>query len=231
MNIWVDPKSTYSEAVRNLCSLLLHAESDTSPKVILITSAIPGEGKTTLSMNLAVSFTQLGRRVLLLEADMRRPALRASVGLPGRDGLSLMLAGETSGDAIVAHPRVPKLFLLPEGSIPALPSELLQSAPMRDLLLDLRTQFDVIVIDAPPVLPVVDARVLSEMADLTVQIARLGVTSKTSLRRANVILGGYSKTTVGIVLNHVVEGSSAYHDYYGYREFKHWRKEGKSETA
>jgi succinoglycan biosynthesis transport protein ExoP len=231
IEIWANPKSRYSEAVRNLRSLLVTTKIGAPPKVILITSAIPGEGKTTLSMNLAASFVQQGRRVLLLEADMRRPALRTNVGLPGRNGLSLLLAGESSESAIVVHPQVPGLFLLPEGTIPAFPSELLQSDRMRDLLRELRERFDVIVIDAPPVLPVVDARVLSEMADLTVQIVRFGVTTKTSLRRANDLLNAYSKRTVGIVLNGVGEGSSAYHDYYGYREFHYWGKEANHENA
>ena len=205
--------------MRNLRSVLTRGKAARPAKVILITSAVPGEGKTTLSMNLAASFVQQGRTVLLLEADMRRPTIRENMGLPGRTGLSRMLAGESSENAIFAHPQMPGLYLLPEGSIPAFPSELLESDRMRDLLTGLRQEFDVIVIDAPPVLPVADARVLSEMADVTVQVVRLGVTTKTALRRAHELLTAYSKRPVGIVLNGVVEGSSAYHDYYGYRDF------------
>ena len=96
---------------------------------------------------------------------------------------------------------------------------------MRELLTDLRGDFDVIVIDAPPVLPVADARVLCEMADVTIQVARLGVTTKTALRRAHELLTVYSKRPVGVVLNAVAEGSGAYHDYYGYRDFNDWGKE------
>ncbi len=226
-----NPKSRYSEMVRNLRSVLTRARIFPVPKVILITSAIPGEGKTTLSMNLAASFVQQGKTVLLLEADMRRPAIRSSMGLPGRSGLSLLLAGESQENAIIAHPQMPGLFLLPEGAIPLFPSELLESDRMRELLTDLRGDFDVIVIDAPPVLPVADARVLCEMADVTIQMARLGVTTKTALRRAHELLTVYSKRPVGVVLNAVAEGSGAYHDYYGYRDFNHWDKEGNHETA
>jgi succinoglycan biosynthesis transport protein ExoP len=231
MEVLANPKSRYSETVRNLRSVLTRVKNAAPPKVILITSAIPGEGKTTLSMNLAATFVQQGRTVLLLEADMRRPAIRASMGLPGRGGLSRMLAGESSENAIFAHPQMPGLFLLPEGSIPPFPSELLESDRMRDLLMDLRNEFDVIVIDAPPVLPVADARILSEMADVTVQVVRLGVTTRTALKRAHDLLAGYSKRPVGIVLNAVVEGSSAYHDYYGYRDFNHWGEEGNHENV
>jgi polysaccharide biosynthesis transport protein len=231
IEVLANPKSRYSETVRNLRSVLTRVKNATPSKVILITSAIPGEGKTTLSMNLAATFVQQGRTVLLLEADMRRPAIRASMGLPGRSGLSRMLAGESSENAIFAHPQMPGLFLLPEGSIPPFPSELLESDRMRDLLMDLREEFDVIVIDAPPVLPVADARVLSEMADVTVQVVRLGVTTKTALRRAHDLLTAYAKRPVGIVLNAVVEGSSAYHDYYGYRDFNHWGEEGNHESV
>ena len=226
-----NPKSRYSEMVRNLRSVLTRARIFPVPKVILVTSAIPGEGKTTLSMNLAASFVQQGKTVLLLEADMRRPAIRTSMGLPGRSGLSLLLAGESQENVIFAHPQMPGLFLLPEGTVPLFPSELLESDRMRDLLKDLREDFDVIVIDAPPVLPVADARVLCEMADVTIQMARFGVTTKTALRRAHELLTAYSKRPVGVVLNGVAEGSGAYHDYYGYRDFNHWDKEGNHETA
>jgi capsular exopolysaccharide synthesis family protein len=231
IEVLANPKSRYSESVRNLRSVLTRVKNAAPSKVILITSAIPGEGKTTLSMNLAATFVQQGRTVLLLEADMRRPAIRASMGLPGRSGLSRMLAGESSENAIFAHPQMPGLYLLPEGSIPAFPSELLESDRMRELLRGLREEFDVIVIDAPPVLPVADARVLSEMADVTVQVVRLGVTTKTALRRAHELLTAYARRPVGIVLNAVVEGSSAYHDYYGYRDFNHWSEEGNHENV
>jgi capsular exopolysaccharide synthesis family protein len=232
IEVWTNPKSRFSETVRNLRSVLTRVKSGTPAKVILITSAVPGEGKTTLSINLAASFVQQGRTVLLLEADMRRPAIRTSMGLPGRSGLSLLLAGESQENekAIFVHPQVPGLYLLPEGDVPAFPSELLESARMRELLTRLREEFDVIVIDAPPVLPVADARVLSEMADATIQVVRLGVTTKTALRRAHDLLTTYARRPVGIVLNAVVEGSSAYHDYYGFRDFNHWGKEGKYES-
>lgn len=226
-----NPKSRYSEMVRNLRSVLTRPKAGLVPKVILITSAIPGEGKTTLSMNLAASFVQQGKTVLLLEADMRKPALRTSMGLPGKTGLSLLLAGESRENPIFAHPQMPGLFLLPEGAVPAFPSELLESDRMRELLVHLREEFDVIVIDAPPVLPVADARVLSEMADVTIQLARFGVTTKTALIRAHDLLTAYSRRPVGIVLNGVAESSGAHHDYYGYHEFNRWDKEASHESA
>jgi succinoglycan biosynthesis transport protein ExoP len=233
IEVWANPKSRFSETVRNLRSVLTRVKNRAPAKVILVTSAVPGEGKTTLSMNLAASFVQQGKTVLLLEADMRRPAIRTSMGLPGKSGLSLLLAGESqeNENAIFVHPQVPGLYLLPEGTVPAFPSELLESDRMRELLINLREEFDVIVIDAPPVLPVADARVLSEMADETIQVVRLGVTTQTALRRAYDLLSTYARRPVGIVLNAVVEGSSAYHDYYGFREFNHWGKEGKYENA
>ena len=231
IEVWASPKSRYSETVRNLRSVLTRVKNGLPPKVILITSAVPGEGKTTLSMNLAASFVQQGKTVLLLEADMRRPAIRASMGLPGKNGLSLLLAGEPTENAIFAHPQMPGLFLLPEGSVPAFPSELLESDRMRELIITLREDFDVIVVDAPPVLPVADARVLSELADVTVQVVRLGVTTKTALRRAHDLLTIYAKRPVGIVLNAVVEGSSAYHDYYGYRDFDHRGQKGNRQNV
>ena len=126
---------------------------------------------------------------------------------------------------------MPGLYLLPEGAVPAFPSELLESDRMRELLMHLRQEFDVIVIDAPPVLPVADARVLSELSDVTIQMARLGVTTKTALMRAHDLLTAYSRRPVGIVLNGVKDGPGVYHDYYGYRDLNDWGKEGNRETA
>jgi polysaccharide biosynthesis transport protein len=231
LEIRATPKSRYSESVRNLRSVLTRLKTLAPPRVILITSAGPGEGKTTLSLNLAASFVQQGKTVLLLEADMRRPAIRACIDLPGKSGLSLLLAGEPQENAIVVHPQMPGLYLLPEGAMPTFPSELLESDRMRELLETFREQFDVVVIDAPPVLPVADARVLSELADVTIQVARLGVTSKTALRRAHALLSSYAQRPVGVVLNGVAQGSGAYHDYYGHRDFDRWGKDGKNETA
>ena len=139
IEVWANPKSRFSETVRNLRSVLTRVKNRPPAKVILVTSAVPGEGKTTLSMNLAASFVQQGKTVLLLEADMRRPAIRTSMGLPGRSGLSLLLAGESheNENAIFVHPQVPGLYLLPEGAVPAFPSELLESDRMRELLTNL----------------------------------------------------------------------------------------------
>jgi len=231
VELWANPKSRYSEMVRSLRSVLTRVKNLSPPKVILITSAVPGEGKTTLSINLAASFVQQGKRVLLLEADMRRPAIRSSLDLPGKSGLSLLLAGESHEDAIMPHPQMPGLFLLPEARIPAFPSELLESDRMRELLDRLREEFDIIVIDAPPVLPVADARVLSEMADITIQMARFGLTTRTALLRAHDLLTAYSRRPVGVVLNGVAEGSDAHNDYYGYRDLHRWAKEGSRANA
>ncbi len=226
-----NPKSHYSEAIRHLRSTLMLARSGTPPQVILVTSAVSGEGKTTLSQNLAVSFVQTGKRVLLIEADMRRPVLRTSLGFLSRSGLSLLLSGEASEEPIISHPWLPELFLLPAGSIPPYPSELLQSVQMHNLLSEMRREFDVIVVDAAPTLPVTDSRVLNEMVDVTVQVVLQGVTTKTSLRRANDLLSAHSQSSIGIVLNGVNKTSSAYHSYYGYRDSVYYGKEVHRESA
>jgi polysaccharide biosynthesis transport protein len=225
VEICARPKSRYSEMVRSVRSVMTRMKNLTPPKVILVTSAVPGEGKTTFSINLAASFVQQGKRVLLLEADMRRPAIRDSLDLPGETGLSLLLAGAPTENAIVPHPEMKGLFVLPEGAIPTFPSELLESDRMRELMAHLREEFDVVVIDAPPVLPVADARVLSDLADVTIQMARFGVTTRTAMLRAHDLLTAYSRRPVGIVLNGVAEGSDAYNHYYGYRDFQRWGKE------
>jgi succinoglycan biosynthesis transport protein ExoP len=232
IEVWSDPKSEFSEAVRNLRSELTRVKGAAPPKVILVTSAVSGEGKTTVSTNLAASFVQKGKTVLLIKGDMRRPPMRSSTEDPGTSGLSLLLAGESEEkNPISVHPQVPGLYLLPEGAIPAFPSELLESDRMRELLTKFRREFDVIVIDSPPVLPVADARVLSELVDETIQVVRLGLTTKTALGRAQDLLAAYSRKPVGIVMNAVAEGSSAFQDYYGSNHLNRADVEGSYDRA
>jgi succinoglycan biosynthesis transport protein ExoP len=221
IEVWSDPKSEFSEAVRNLRSELTRVKGAAPPKVILVTSAVSGEGKTTVSTNLAASFVQKGKTVLLIKGDMRRPPMRSSTEDPGTSGLSLLLAGESEEkNPISVHPQVPGLYLLPEGAIPAFPSELLESDRMRELLTKFRR-----------VLPVADARVLSELVDETIQVVRLGLTTKTALGRAQDLLAAYSRKPVGIVMNAVAEGSSAFQDYYGSNHLNRADVEGSYDRA
>ena len=212
--------AAFGESVRRLRSGLLISRSGRPPQVLLVSSASPGEGKSTLALNLAASLSQYEKKVLLVEADMRRPVLRKRLGLQGGDGLSVLLSDRDSPNAIVAVPDNPNLYLLPGGPTPPYPAELLGSPRMQALMEEWRTEFDFIVVDSPPVLPVTDAQLLEEMADATVLLARVGFTSRAALERAYKLLLLHRKDAarpaIGVLLNFVARSSSAYYGYYGY---------------
>jgi len=213
-DVFDDPHSTYSDAIRNLRSVLMRPNPEGTVKVILVTCATSDERKDELCMDLAASFAEAGKKVLLVESDMRRPALRRAMGLPGSEGLSNVLSGRNAEVAIVKHPRVPDLFVLPADSSPHNPLELVESQRMKQLLREWRETFDFIVIDAPPVMRFPDARFLNEMADVTVQVAGYGAATRTSLVRAHNLLSTDRNGNIGIVLIGVPKNSSAYRNYY-----------------
>jgi succinoglycan biosynthesis transport protein ExoP len=212
--------TAFGESVRRLRSGLLISRSGTPPQVLLISSASPGEGKSTLSLNLAVSLSQYEKKVLLVEADMRRPVLRRRLGLEGTDGLSVLLSDREAPTRILPVPDNPNLHILPAGPTPPYPADLLGSPRMHTLMEEWRTEFDFIVVDSPPVLPVTDAQLLEEMADATVLLARVGFTTRAALERAyNLLLlhrKDAARPAIGVLLNFVTRRSSAYYGYYGY---------------
>jgi polysaccharide biosynthesis transport protein len=212
--------SAFGESVRRLRSGLLISRSGTPPQVLLMSSPSPGEGKSTLSLNLAISLSHYEKKVLLVEADMRRPVLRRRLGLEGTDGLSVLLSDRDAAAGIVPAPNNPNLYFLPAGPAPPYPADLLGSPRMHSLMEEWRSEFDFIVVDSPPVLPVTDAQLLEEMADATVLLARVGFTSRAALGRAYNLLLTHRKDAarpaIGVLLNFVTRRSSAYYGYYGY---------------
>ena len=212
--------SAFGESVRRLRSGLLISRSGTPPQVLLVSSASPGEGKSTLSLSLAISLSQYEKKVLLVEADMRRPVLCRRLGLQQTDGLSVLLSDREAPTAILPAANNPNLYLLPAGPTPPYPAELLGSPRMHTLMDEWRAEFDFIVVDSPPVLPVTDAQLLEEMADATVLLARVGFTTRAALERAYKLLLTHRKDqarpAIGVLLNFVARRSSAYYGYYGY---------------
>ena len=184
----------------------------------MVTSALPQEGKTTTSINTAVVLAQKGVRVLLIDADLRRPSIHKTLGMGPHSGLSNVLTGSTKlENAITSTTVLPNLFVLPAGTPPPNPAELLASANMRDVLSQLREQYDHIVIDTPPSLSVTDAVVLSPRADAVVLVIRSGQTTKQALRRSRDILTQVNAKVVGVLLNAVDLSSPDYYYYYEYQ--------------
>src|SRR5437763_2548734 len=212
------PQSQMSESYRALRTSLLLTSLGAPPKTILITSALPQEGKTTTSINTATVLAQKGTRVLLIDADLRRPSIHKTLGLGPRAGLSNVLTGGTTvQQATVRSSQLPNLFILPAGTPPPNPAELLASTQMLDLLAELREQYDHIVVDTPPTLSVTDAVVLSTRADAVVLVIRSGQTTKPALRRARDILAQVNARVCGVLLNAADLTSPDYYYYYEYQ--------------
>jgi succinoglycan biosynthesis transport protein ExoP len=214
----VRPQSQMAESYRAMRTSLLLSHLGAPPKVIMITSALPQEGKTTTSINCAVVLAQKGVRVLLIDADLRRPSIHKTLGMGPRSGLSNVLTGSaTLQQTITRSTILPNLSILPAGTPPPNPAELLASSNMRDVLEELRGQYDHIVVDTPPTLSVTDAVVLSPRADAIVLVIRSGQTTKQALRRSRDILAQVNAKVSGVLLNAVDLSSPDYYYYYEYQ--------------
>ncbi len=212
------PQSQMAESYRALRTSLLLTTLGAPPKTILITSALPREGKTTTSINTAVVLAQKGTRVLLIDADLRRPSIHKALGLGPRVGLSNVLTGgATLQQATVRSSVLPNLYILPAGTPPPNPAELMASAQMLDLLAELREQYDHVIVDTPPTLSVTDAVVLSTRVDAVVLVIRSAQTTKPALRRSRNILAQVNARVAGVLLNAVDLDSADYYYYYEYQ--------------
>lgn len=196
-----ESKSARAEAYRQLRTNMQFIDAARPAKVIVVTSAVPLEGKSTTAVNLGLTFAQFGERVLLVEADLRRPQLADYLDLEREVGLTNVLAGQVPLDDVLQAWGTGGLFLLASGSAPPNPSELLGSARMRDVVESLRKDFDKIVIDTPPVLPVTDAVVASAWADAVVVVIRHGRTTRTQVATAARALKNVDAPVAGCVLN------------------------------
>jgi capsular exopolysaccharide synthesis family protein len=209
--------SARAEALRQLRTNLQFVGVDQPIKTIVITSAVPGEGKSSTATNLAIVLAESGRNVLLVDADLRRPRLAEYLGLEGGVGLTNVLVGQAGPHDVIQQWGRSRLSVLPSGFNPPNPSELLGSQHMGDLLAELGAQFDTIIIDAPPLLPVTDAAVLAGRADGALVVSRCAKTGQSQIKMAAAALRAVQARLVGCVLNMVpTKGSEAYH-YYDYR--------------
>jgi capsular exopolysaccharide synthesis family protein len=216
----MQPKSPVSEAFRAMRTSLLLSQADHPPQVILVTSALPREGKTTAAVNLAVTLAQLGDRTLLVDADLRKPGVRRALGLPpgSEMGLSSYLAGVASlNDASLTHPVIDNLMAMPTGPVPPNPADLLSSHRMHDAILQLRERYKFIVIDSPPIMAATDAVILSALTDGVILVVRSGETPKEAFTRCRDLLAAVNSRILGVVLNAVDTSNSNY--YYSYRYY------------
>jgi non-specific protein-tyrosine kinase len=212
------PHSTRAEAFRQLRTNLQFVDIDTELKSIVFTSSVPSEGKTTTVCNLAISLAQTGAKVLLIEADLRRPRVAQYLGLDGSVGLTSVLVGATSALDATQRWGESCLNVLASGPLPPNPSELLSSHAMADLLRRLEGRYDVVLLDAPPLLPVTDAAVLAAETSGAVLIVKHGSTTREQLARsAEALQEGVGARILGCVINMTPKrGPDAYYYGYGY---------------
>jgi capsular exopolysaccharide synthesis family protein len=194
------PKSLAAEQYRQLRTRLSHTEGATALRTILITSPQKGEGKSVTAANLALTMAQeLQRRVVLVEADLRKPSLEQLFGLPAGPGLADYLAGACDLREAMKFLPEHNLTVIPAGTMPANPAELLGSTAMRRLLDQLRSRFDRVILDTPPVLPLADVAVLAPIVDGALLVVRAGVTPKPAIE--NALRAFDSSRLLGVVLN------------------------------
>jgi capsular exopolysaccharide synthesis family protein len=180
---------------------------------------VPGEGKTTSSVNTAVSLTKLGAKVLIIDCDLRRPTVHRQLGISSAKGLTNYLSSsEFNLEDLIQELSIPNLFAMPSGPIPPNPTELLSSRKMRDMLENLYDNFDHIIIDAPPVISVVDPVILSTIVEGTIFVIHCGKTTRYILQRAVQKLTAVNSKILGAVLNKVDLRKDEY-SYYQYNYY------------
>jgi capsular exopolysaccharide synthesis family protein len=210
------PASLFAEAYRSLRASLILSSPNHPPRTILITSAVPSEGKTVTAANIAVSLTQTGARVLLIDADMRRPRVATIFSLKDKAGLSNFLTGSEQLDNVIHETSVPSLWVIPCGVIPPNPGELILSSLFRDTIESLRKRFDYVVIDSPPLSNVSDGRIIAAWAEGVVLVVRSLSTSRHVVTRSLEQLEKVQARVVGVVLNDfdIQNKGNYYYPYY-----------------
>jgi capsular exopolysaccharide synthesis family protein len=209
-------RSQPAEAFRAIRTSIIHSTRRGESTSIIFTSALSGEGKSTVSLNCAAAFAQQGARVLLVEADMRRPTLKTYLNLNCSTGLSSLIRGEASPELPVKLPSLPTLSIIPAGPPTGYPADLLGSDQMKELVTKWSKQYDYIFFDTPPALSVTDAVVLAPFCNLVVLVARSKVTRKQALHRTCMLFRRLQPRVLGVVVNGFDSDSPDFAAYYGY---------------
>ena len=213
-----EPQSTFAESYRALRTAIQLSFPDCPPKRVLVTSSQPEEGKTTTAVNLAFALARSDNRVLLIEGDLRKPRFHKTLKINNARGLSSYLAGAADSQIVQKGP-LPQMAIIPAGPIPPNPSELLASTRMKQLLDAMSKEFDFIICDSPPLLPVADTRILCRLFDGVVLLSKSGVTTYDILERSRKQLADIDARILGVVINGFdAQKSGYYHQDYYYSE-------------
>lgn len=222
----VHPKSPIAEQFRTLRTNINFMSIDHPIKTLALTSANVSEGKSTVTDNLAVVWAQNGQRVLLVDADLRRPTLHRTFDLDNREGLTTILTSRAKTidlDKIIKSSGIDNLSLLTSGPTPPNPAELLNSQRMKDFLAAVKDIYDLVIVDVPPMLEVTDTQVISHNLDAVVLVVKQGQTEKLGAKRAVELLKLAHANLLGYVMNDVIaNGDSGYGYGYGYGSVKYF---------
>ena len=218
---FINPLSSIAEAYRRLRTNILYAQLDRPVGSILVTSPNPGEGKSTTVSNLAITFAQAGKKVLLLDTDLRKPGLHNEFGVEKLPGLTELLYENAPLKSVVRSTPVANLDLICCGTVPPNPSETLGAERFKEFLHDLKKHYDIILFDSPPVLAVTDPSILATLSDAVVMVVSSGQTRMDALERSIEIIQEVGSKTLGLVLNNF-DLQRAYGGYYKYYRNKYY---------
>jgi len=210
------PGSVNSEQFNTIRTNIQFSGIDRNIHSIMMTSSLASEGKSTVAANLAISFARQGKRTVLLDADLRRPTIKATFSINNGKGITNFLTEKNIGiNDIIYKTSVQNLYVIPSGPIPPNPSELLGSKKMESLISALQNQVDIAIYDAPPILSVTDAQILSAKVDSTILVVRADKAEKDAVRKSVELINHVDGNIIGTILNDVKEASNGYYGYYG----------------
>ncbi len=217
-----DPRSPFSESFRALRTSMRLSSTSRQSKVIAVTSCQPAEGKSTVSVNMAAAFAQGGKKVVLVDTDMRRPSVYKRLRMEGGKGLSEVLTGYYTLDEVTqTHETLTTLDVIPSGTVPPLPADLLASDQMSEVVRQLRERYDYVIFDTPPVLSVTDPAIVAAQSDGMVLVIRQGYCTRRMLARAAEVLHDLDVKVYGFVFNGVDASLPEYYGYLGYYTYEY----------
>jgi capsular exopolysaccharide synthesis family protein len=214
------PESSEAEAFRSMCSWFLFSSLDAPLRSLLVTSPQPADGKSSIASNFAITMALRQTRVLLVDADLRRPTLHQSFNVRQTPGLSSVLLGDSSEEQAIISPlpELPTLFFLPAGPLPPYSAETLGTQKMREFVERCRNKYELVIFDSSPILSVAEVAVLASMVEAVILVTRSGQTPKKALRHASSLLNQAKARIMGVVLNSVSPLNGYYYSYYGSSE-------------
>ncbi|MEO2075921.1 MAG: CpsD/CapB family tyrosine-protein kinase [Bacillus sp. (in: firmicutes)] len=211
----IAPKSPISEQYRTIRTNIQYSSVDGDIRAIMVTSAGPAEGKSTTVANLAVTFAQLGKKVLLVDADLRKPTVHHTFGANNQVGFTTVLTKQTTLEKAVVDTDEKDLYILTSGPIPPNPAELLSSKSMEQFIEEVKNEFDYVLFDTPPLLAVADPQILANQCDGSILVVFSEKTEIDQAKKSKELLGNAKSKLLGVVLNHKEIKNNDYYYYYG----------------